>query len=814
MSSTLIIGIGTSGLNIIEEIQQFHYEFTGKNKPGNNVEYMYIETDASRKPRKTANGETDIKPLIFSLGGNAVDVENLKRMEGIDKSWLPESSAILANLAGAGGMPTYGRLSLWGASNFNNFRNELTQKYQLIGGNPQTQILIVGSLTGGTGSGLCVDIPYLVKNITGNANVNAIFLLPDFNSYGIHKELHENAYSALLALEHYSREDITYEVQWPDGSTIKDVGPPYQYAQFLSQDLANASAPLSELSELLRVAGMIGALMIFGQNPNTDFFNLISARRVDSSGNNYIKNFITAGFYMIQYPKSYLEELLSIGIASQELERLVNPENFWDINRNLKSIASERPSLINLSKNKLEEILSSQLKSLDGKKTQNGKLVPEVVEEMSGHLMKNTHGKDSKERYLFDAFSPDSDQNYYAWVNSNVLDLKENLIGSISSYLDEITSRYGNLYVNKVIIETLGSALEEIEVFYQREYGLTNNDDDWSRVLASRIEVIFNDANNYLPYGYKTSYLDDAIKQLFELAKYNSLIAVLRKIKSMLISNDRIPSRVAHLCNLLTLEEKILQIKDLINGEGSSSFMTLRRRKTELEGILDRFSSSFKMIYVKGDREQDIEAAQQKYLQSNGLKLRLKEIFSGESIWKSLNANEELAFSEIIKNSVAIIKQGEYFGGQSLKNILNNYRPISAADHAFVGLFSNQGHVIKSKVPAMVKLVPNKYAFAEDPKAKLIILSNDQKELATLFRAYPIGPVLSNSTDVFELQNAIVIYQEYGYMSSNDNKHFKPSLHLATAKDLKRQISSVLSADYKKRKIPYLTLEQVKEYLS
>ena len=62
MSSTLIIGIGTSGLNIIEEVQQFHYEFTGKNKPGSNVEYMYIETDAARKPRKTANGETEIKP--------------------------------------------------------------------------------------------------------------------------------------------------------------------------------------------------------------------------------------------------------------------------------------------------------------------------------------------------------------------------------------------------------------------------------------------------------------------------------------------------------------------------------------------------------------------------------------------------------------------------------------------------------------------------------------------------------------------------------------------------------------------------------
>jgi len=30
MASTLIIGIGTTGLSIIEEAQQLHYEFTGK----------------------------------------------------------------------------------------------------------------------------------------------------------------------------------------------------------------------------------------------------------------------------------------------------------------------------------------------------------------------------------------------------------------------------------------------------------------------------------------------------------------------------------------------------------------------------------------------------------------------------------------------------------------------------------------------------------------------------------------------------------------------------------------------------------------
>ena len=112
MASTLIIGIGTTGLNIIEEAQQFHYEFTGKNKPGNNVEYVYLETNLQAKAKKTAGGVSNIELVGLSLGQNAVDITQLKGNSNIDSSWLPEASLILQNEDGAGGMPSYGRLSL------------------------------------------------------------------------------------------------------------------------------------------------------------------------------------------------------------------------------------------------------------------------------------------------------------------------------------------------------------------------------------------------------------------------------------------------------------------------------------------------------------------------------------------------------------------------------------------------------------------------------------------------------------------------------------------------------------------------------
>ena len=61
---SLIIGIGSTGLSILEEAQQYHYEFTSQNKPGNNVEFIYLETDKSNKSRDTAGGKTEINPIF------------------------------------------------------------------------------------------------------------------------------------------------------------------------------------------------------------------------------------------------------------------------------------------------------------------------------------------------------------------------------------------------------------------------------------------------------------------------------------------------------------------------------------------------------------------------------------------------------------------------------------------------------------------------------------------------------------------------------------------------------------------------------
>ena len=244
MAKTLILGIGTTGLRIIEEAQQYHYEFTGRNKPGKNTSYIYIETDTSRLAKSTAGGNSEIEAVLFDFDQINVDIEILNKEKTIDSSWIPAVNYLEQSHLGAGGMPSFGRLSLWKTNNYQNIRSTIERKFHEIGGDKDTTILVVGTLTGGTGSGLAVDIAYLIQDILPNnvKNIHSLFLLPNRSSLIEDISLHENSFSATTAINFYSDPKNSFNIVWPDKSKFKSSAPPYQISHYLSQDFSNGDA--------------------------------------------------------------------------------------------------------------------------------------------------------------------------------------------------------------------------------------------------------------------------------------------------------------------------------------------------------------------------------------------------------------------------------------------------------------------------------------------------------------------------------------------------------------------------------------------
>ena len=366
---TLIIGIGSTGLKILEEAQQYHYEFTGKNKPGNNVEFLYIETDISNLSKSTAGGKSEIHPVMCDFTNINVDVTQLANNKSINSDWIPPIEHLEQSSIGAGGMPSFGRLSLWKTSNFNNLRTEILNKFAAINGDGETFIYVVGSVTGGTGSGICVDLAYLIKEILPQCqNLQAFLLLPNKASLAQDKSIHENSFSALSAIEYFSDVNNPFTIKWPDGTPEKTyTNPPFQLVQFISQDFSNGNASIQNLGELVKVAGMRVLMSIL--NTNTTVGDLFEAslerRRIDQHGKGCLGQFNSFGFKMIQYPKAQLKELLSIKVSSELINSIVDSEHFITPAGSKKAILSQSKTFLRNSQLDFEEIVENSLEIFD-----------------------------------------------------------------------------------------------------------------------------------------------------------------------------------------------------------------------------------------------------------------------------------------------------------------------------------------------------------------------------------------------------------------------------------------------------------------
>ena len=465
-TKTLVIGIGTTGLRIIEQAQQVHYEFVNKNRPStNSVEYMYIETDTNCEPRKTASGKTDIDQVFFPLNSAHADIEILKSIDGLDTSWIPEIKEIETLDAGAGGLPSYGRLGFWANNNYKELRNKIKKKFENIQGDPSTQILVVGTLTGGTGSGVCVDVGYLVRDTLATDNVNAILLLPDRHSFTANKVLHENAFAATSSINYYNHKDNSYKVKYPDLQTYSaGAKPPFQYCQYISQDYADARASINNLEELIRVAGVTTMLHFFATDKvDNGFTETILKRRVDSLKNDRIKRDITSGFFMVQYPKAQMKELLSIEVAREKFSNLLNTTHYRDHNGKKQIIASSLLFFQNDAKMQFENILSSVMNFLDSSQSQdgNGSLLNSFNAKVQ-HVLDGKIESGSDKKFIYDQFSSVTGGNYFEVLNNNTTAIKDKMIDELDALASKITDKHKNFKITDIYFETIQDYISEL----------------------------------------------------------------------------------------------------------------------------------------------------------------------------------------------------------------------------------------------------------------------------------------------------------------------------------------------------------------
>lgn len=269
---TLFVGIGTTGKDILNYLRELNYQEYGP--AGLPIfRYISIESDAS------SDGTT---PQIDMLGNSApytlnkVITTTIPYTQPVYEKLRPNSRCYDEHLAewldeeilnapattrsgGAGNLRMVGRLSLW--ENWNQqkrVQQHLREGYDTVcedenmeeadgilnrhfGSGISTDkenrnVFIVGTLCGGTCSGMLLDIAYYFRHIgRADTKLYGIFTMYDeaLTSDAPKIQL-ANCYASLVELDYYQRSNIKYEVTLPNGPTIQTEEPPFNVCTFLS----------------------------------------------------------------------------------------------------------------------------------------------------------------------------------------------------------------------------------------------------------------------------------------------------------------------------------------------------------------------------------------------------------------------------------------------------------------------------------------------------------------------------------------------------------------------------------------------------
>ena len=652
---TIIIGIGSTGLHVLQEVQRFYYDtYRHSNKP-DNTEYLYIETNEAEKPKSTPIGN-DIRRVFITLNDIGEMVKFIE-VSCNNPTWLPDSKIVINSGEGAGGMRSCGRLALWGKHHQgNNFTDTVDaihnvySKVENIANNDdeksKTTVFITGSLTGGTGSGTFIDIAYIIRDIMPNIkNLYGLFLIPNKPKNLIGQEVRlGNTYGAFKDLEHFNKIETIYNEKWPNGYTKQFEAPPYQLVQFISRDYQDGSPAISSLGGLIKMAGMYLFLNIAGIHEKR------SGRLVDAQGNCIIGKFGTFGLSAIQFPKDQIQEYISVEFSIDLINRLINNTHYY-------SGGQERPIVRASIKQevsfKWDEILENAFLALNATKNDLPNEIEKEVLQINSNEIKG-----SANDYIISMFTSQRNDKYYALVANNYNSTALNqIIDEIYNLVDATLQETQNLYYTKYFLEDITEAIEKT-LNYWRSIGLSSQPANWDNEL--RKLALGCTKNTYKSIFEQNNVLRDRLFTIFELLKIHHSIKPMIDIVKHIKETDTKLKGVRHVLPKMDFfNELIRKFDSLISSNtndndakkptsAANAQANFPERLKEIETDIKDTTLPILRVYPTNSFEQECKNASNNFKQGNGSVRSMEEIIESKNILEYLtDLNNKRFYDEI-----------------------------------------------------------------------------------------------------------------------------------------------------------------------
>lgn len=233
MTPTVVIGLGGTGKEVLIKVRRMIVETYGSLDALPILSFLHIDTEQNAKvsePQVVLKQDISLRPAeqVWAKVEDAKAILNkLSAYEHLAE-WFPSQlKGTDSILAGAGQIRSLGKFAFTLnyqniKTSFNNVRSRIVghEKFMLDRWGVQldkgVNIFIVCSLSGGTGSGMVLDIAYNLRDWVPPSDLpqsSAYLVLPGAFA-GLGDRVVANAYTALMELNHYSRNDTRFETQY------------------------------------------------------------------------------------------------------------------------------------------------------------------------------------------------------------------------------------------------------------------------------------------------------------------------------------------------------------------------------------------------------------------------------------------------------------------------------------------------------------------------------------------------------------------------------------------------------------------------
>ena len=269
LTPTLIIGLGGTGADVLLRIRKKFFEKFGGIDEFPIVSYLWFDTDKNYKDVGTKQFTKKVEfsgteEHLLTIADTGAITGNLdKDIYRNIATWWPSGLNIISHLdEGAGQYRPYSRLGLY----HHYSRAESSVRQAIIGAlgkiqnpasiekfihSPKLQrlnyaadldrekrnVYLVGSLAGGTGSGMFLDLARMVRYLATDAILVGFFATSRI-FHQAKQRMHANTYAALLEWDYYNTHD--FHPNWSNDEVFSAIRPPlFDYCYLL--DNTNAA---------------------------------------------------------------------------------------------------------------------------------------------------------------------------------------------------------------------------------------------------------------------------------------------------------------------------------------------------------------------------------------------------------------------------------------------------------------------------------------------------------------------------------------------------------------------------------------------